>query len=133
MNLTIMAGRLTADPDIKYTQDGKAIAKFSLAVNRRFKKEGEADADFFNYVAFGKTAEFIGQYFHKGMKAVITGELRNNHYTDHQGVKHYSEQITVNNIEFGESKFTGETPTPAPVNNNFIEVSEEDLAELPFN
>lgn len=104
MNLVLQVGRLTNDPDIRYSQDGKAIAKFGLAVNRRFKREGEADADFFNYVAFGKTAEFIGQYFHKGMKAVITGELRNNHYTDQQGVKHYSEQIIVSNIEFAESK-----------------------------
>lgn len=133
MNLVVQVGRLTSDPEIRYSQDGKAIAKFSLAVNRRFKREGEADADFFNYVSFGKTAEFVGHYFRKGMKAVITGELRNNHYTDQQGVKHYSEQIIINTIEFGESKATGDTPAPTPVNNNFIEVSEEDLAELPFN
>lgn len=133
MNLVVQVGRLTSDPEIRFCQDAKAIAKFSLAVNRRFKREGEADADFFNCVAFGKTAEFIERYFHKGMKAVITGELRNNHYTDQQGVKHYSEQIIINTIEFGESKSSGDTPAPVPVNNNFVEVSEEDLAELPFN
>ena len=128
MNLTIMVGRLTADPDIKYTQDGKAIAKFSLAVNRRFKREGEAEADFFNVVAFGKTAEFMEKYFHKGMKAVVTGELRNNHYTDNNGVKHYSEQVVVNTIEFAESKSTS---TPPADNSGFVPMEIDE--ELPFN
>ena len=111
MNILIHVGRFTADPEVRYSQDGKPIAKFSMAIDRRFKREGEATADFFNYVAFGKTAEFISKYFHKGMKAVITGELRNNHYTDQQGVKHYSEQIIVSNIEFGESKKSSENNT----------------------
>lgn len=128
MNLTIMVGRLTADPDIKYTQDGKTIAKFSLAVNRRFKREGEAEADFFNVVAFGKTAEFMEKYFHKGMKAVVTGELRNNHYTDNNGVKHYSEQLVVNTIEFAESKSTS---TPPADNSGFMPMDIDE--ELPFN
>lgn len=132
MNLTIMVGRLTADPEVRYTQDNKAIAKFSLAVNRRFTKEGEANADFFNYVAFGKTAEFVQKYFHKGTKAVITGELRNNHYTDNNGVKHYSEQVIVNNIEFAESKSHQQT-TPAPTTDNgFMYVPDIGAEELPF-
>lgn len=135
MNLIIMVGRLTAEPDIKYTKDGnKAIAKFSLAVNRRFKQDGQPEADFFNMIAFGKTAEFINKYFHKGMKAVITGELRNNHYTDQKGVKHYSEQIIISTIEFAESK-TSMQITLASENGEggFISIPDGIEEELPFN
>lgn len=141
MNLTIMMGRLTAEPDIKYTNDGKIIAKFNLAVNRRFKQEGQPDADFFSIVAFGKTADFINKYFHKGMKAVITGELRNNHYTDNKGVKHYSEQIVISTIEFAESKTsmefveskTAKENTTANVEGGFISIPDGIEEELPFN
>lgn len=129
MNVVALMGRLTADPDIRYSNEGKAVARFSIAVDRRFKREGEADADFFNCVAFGKTAEFMGKYFHKGMRAVVTGELRNNHY-EKDGVKHYSEQIIVNTVEFAESKQSNDAPAPQ---DNFIAVSETDLDELPFN
>lgn len=128
MNLTIMVGRLTAEPEIKHNNDN-AVAKFSLAVNRRFKREGEADADFFNCVAFGKTAEFMEKYFHKGMKAVITGELRNNHY-EKDGVKHYSEQVVINTIEFAESKGTSIPPTD---NDGFMNIPDDIDEELPFN
>lgn len=130
MNLILLMGRFTADPEIRYSQDNKAIAKFNLAVNRRFKKEGDADADFFSCVAFGKTAEFIEKYFHKGMKALVTGELRNNHYTDKDGVKHYSEQVIINNIEFAESKQAG-AQTTSEDNNDFIAIDVVD-EELPF-
>lgn len=136
MNLVTQMGRFTADPEVRYTQDNKAIARFSLAVNRRFKQEGQPDADFFSYVAFGKTAEFIQKYFHKGMKAVITGELRNNHYTDQQGVKHYTEQIVISTIEFAESKTSGQsTPPPTPENGDdgFINIPEGIEDDLPFN
>ena len=141
MNLTIMMGRLTAEPDLKHTNDGKIIAKFNLAVNRRFKQEGQPDADFFNIVAFGKTADFINKYFHKGMKAVITGELRNNHYTDNKGVKRYSEQIVISTIEFAESKTsmefveskTTKENTTANVEGGFISIPDGIEEELPFN
>ena len=127
MNLVVFVGRFTSDPEIRRNGD-KTIGKFSLAVSRKFKREGEADADFFNCVAFGKTADFLEKYFHKGMKAVVTGELRNNHYTDTNGVKHYSEQVVVNNIEFAESKSTS---TPPADNSGFIPM---DIGEeLPFN
>jgi single-strand DNA-binding protein len=139
MNCVAMIGRLTADPEVKWTQDGRAIAKFSLAVNRRYKKEGTADADFFNCVVFGKTAEFMEKYFRKGMKAVITGELRNNHYTDNNGVKHYSEQIVVNSVEFAEKKSSMEfvedknEDTPAPASaDDFFNVPDVTADELPF-
>lgn len=130
MNLVVLVGRFTNDPEVRYTQDNKAISKFSLAVNRKFKSEGQPEADFFNVVAFGKTAEFIGKYFKKGMKAVVTGELRNNHYTDQNGVKHYSEQVVVNNIEFAESKQS--QPAPKTDNDGFMNIPDVDANELPF-
>ena len=133
MNILVQMGRFTADPEIRYTQDNKAIARFSLAVNRRFKQEGQPDADFFNYVAFGKTAEFIEKYFHKGMKAVITGELRNNHYTDQQGIKHYTEQIAISTIEFAESKQTQGTPAPSANTDGFMDIPDGIDEELPFS
>ena len=104
MNLIIIMGRFTKDPETKYTQDGKAITKADIAVSRRFKQDGQPDADFFSVVGFGKTAEFMEKYFFKGMKAVITGELRNNNYTDKDGVKHYGNNIVISTIEFAESK-----------------------------
>lgn len=129
MNVVILVGRLTADPNVRYTQEQKAITRLTLAVNRKFKKDNEQNADFFNCIAFGKTAEFIEKYFHKGIKAIIDGELRNNHYTDQNGVKHYTEQVVINNIEFGESK---KAETPADYN-GFINVPEGIEEELPFN
>ena len=100
MNKVIQVITFVADPEIKtYGSDGKTVASFRGAVNKRFKKDGEADADFFKYVAFNKTAEFIGKYFKKGQKALIMGELNNNNY-EKDGVKHYTDQILVDTIEF---------------------------------
>lgn len=130
MNLVIQMGRFTHDPDVRYTQDGKAIAKGSIAVNRRFKQDGQPEADFFNFVAFGKTAEFIEKYFFKGMKAVITGELRNNNYTDKDGVKHYNNEILVNQIEFAESK--GNNANSNAGNDGFMNIPDGLEEELPF-
>ena len=79
MNKVIMMGRLTRDPEVRYGgANNNAIARFSIAVDRRFKREGEPDADFFNCVAFGRTGEFVEKYLKKGTKIVIDGELRNN-------------------------------------------------------
>lgn len=131
MNLVIQMGRFTKDPEIRYTQDGKVIARGNFAVNRRFKQDGQPDADFFTVVAFGKTADFISKYFKQGMKALVTGELRNNNYTDKDGVKHYNNEILVNNIEFAESK-----KTDAGANNSgdsgFMNIPEGIDEELPF-
>ncbi len=104
MNKVIMMGRLTRDPEVRYGgANNTAIAKFSLAVDRRFKRDGQPDADFFNCTAFGKTGEFVEKYLRKGTKVVIDGELQNNNY-EKDGVKHYSDQIIINQIEFAESK-----------------------------
>lgn len=130
MNLIIIMGRFTKDPETKYTQDGKAITKASIAVSRRFKQDGQPDADFFDAVAFGKTAEFMEKYFHKGMKAVITGELRNNNYTDKDGVKHYGNNIVISTIEFAESKRADDNTSADP--DGFINIPEGMDDELPF-
>jgi single-strand DNA-binding protein len=103
MNKVIMMGRLTKDPDVRYTQAGKAVAGFSIAVDRRFKSEGQPQADFFNCSAFGKTAEFIEKYLRKGIKIALAGEVQNDNY-EKDGVKHYGTKIIVDQVEFAESK-----------------------------
>ncbi len=109
MNKLIITGRLTADPEIRYTQDNKAVARFNFAVNRRFRREGDPEADFFACVAFGKIAETIEKCnVYKGVKLLIDGEVRNNNYTDKNGVKHYGTQVMVNSFEFAEGKKTAE-------------------------
>ncbi len=110
MNIVQQTLRLCADPEVVTYADNKQLVKFRGAVSKRFKKEGEPEADFFNYTAFGKTGEFVAKYFKKGDPMLITGELNNNNY-EKDGVKHYSCQIVVNNVEFFSKKSdgTGET------------------------
>ena len=130
MNIIIVMGRFTKDPEVRYSADNKAVARCSIAVDRRFKTDGQPEADFFNLVAFGKTAEFIEKYFHKGMKALVSGELRNNNYTDKDGVKRYTNDIIINSIEFAESKNSSEPKADA---NGFMDITEDIAEELPFN
>ena len=137
MNKVIIIGRFTRDPEIKYStgENATATARFSLAVNRRFKnKEGNYDADFINCVAFGKTAEFIEKYFTKGMAIGITGRIQTGSYTNKEGQKVYTTDVVVEETEFVESKNKG-TSDNAPNNNansnsDFEEVISED--EMPF-
>jgi single-strand DNA-binding protein len=138
MNVLVMMGRLTKDADIRYTQDGKAVAGFSIAVDRRFKREGQPDADFFNCTAFGRNAEFVERWIHKGTKVVISGELQNNNYTNKEGHTVYNVQIIVNSIEFAESKKAAESNapvenTPAQEESGFVNVPEGVDELLPFN
>ena len=110
MNKVILMGRLTRDPDVRYStgDNSMAIGKFSIAVDRRFKKSGdEQTADFFNCTAFGKTGEFVEKYLRKGTKVLVEGELRNDNYTNKNGEKVYSTNIIANSIEFAESKNAG--------------------------
>ena len=104
MNVLVMMGRLTRDPEVRYGANGNAVARFSLAVDRRFKREGQADADFFNCVSFGRQAEFVEKYLHKGVKVVIQGSLQNDNYQNREGQTVYRDQIVIDNIEFAESK-----------------------------
>ena len=134
MNKVIMMGRLTRDPEVRYGgANNTAVAHFSLAVDRRYKRDGQPEADFFNCTAFAKTAEFVEKYLHKGTKVVLDGELRNNNY-NLNGNKQYAVQIVVNSLEFAESKGSqqdsqnenkNETPSqPAP---------EQAPESIPFN
>lgn len=133
-------GRLTKQADVRYTSGEKpmAIASFNIAVDRRFKRKGQPDADFFNCTAFNKTAEFIEKYLDKGSKVVIQGELQNNNWTDREGKKHYSDHIIVNQIEFAESKKASqqnEVPSEAPTpkdNNGFMDLPDGISEDLPF-
>ena len=107
MNKVILMGRLTRDPEIRYGgQDNQmAIARFSLAVDRRFKRAGDsADADFFNCTAFGKQAEFVERYLKQGTKILLSGRVQNDNYTNKEGQKVYSVQIIAEELEFAESK-----------------------------
>lgn len=108
MNKVIQTVTLCADPETRTYGDGKMLVSFNGAVNKRFKRDGDADADFFKYTAFGKTAEFINKYFKKGQKMLITGEINNNNY-EKDGVKHYSCQILIDSVEFFGKKSDNES------------------------
>lgn len=143
MNKVILVARLCRDPEVRYTQgeNAKAVARFSVAANRRFKNaEGNYDADFHNCVAFGKTAEFIEKYFKKGMMIGITGRLTTGSYTNKDGVKVYTTDVTVEEAEFVESKNSGsadntQAAKPSNIGNDgFMNIPDgvEDEG-LPFN
>lgn len=149
MNKVILMGRLTRDPEMRYSQGATAtaVARFSIAVDRRFKREGQPDADFFNCSAFGKQAEFVEKYLHQGTKIVLTGRIENNNYTDKNGNKVYSVQISAEEIEFAESKkaqsengYAASAPAsgsgaPAPSaasGDGFISIDDGIEEELPF-
>jgi single-strand DNA-binding protein len=107
MNKVIQTVTLGKDPEIKQYGEGKQMAVWTGAVNKRFVKEGEPNADWFNYVAYGKTAEFIGKYFKKGSQMLITGELTNNNYTKPDGTKVFGVNIVVDTVEFFGKKSEG--------------------------
>ena len=105
MNKETLIGRLTNDPDIRYSQGEKStcVAKFYLAVARKFKREGEADTDFINCVVFGKLAESVEKYLKKGMKIALSGRIQTGSYTNRDGAKIYTTDIVVEEWEFVES------------------------------
>lgn len=106
MNKVILMGRLTRDPDVRYSQgeQSSAIARFSLAVDRRFKRDGDQTADFISCVAFGKTGEFIERYCHQGTKLVVEGRIQTGSYTNKDGNRVYTTDVVAENVEFAESK-----------------------------
>ena len=110
MNKVFLMGRLTRDPEVRYSSGEKqtAVARYSVAVDRRFKRDGDPDADFFNCTAFGKQAEFCEKYLHKGTKVVVEGRLQNDNYTNNAGEKVYSMRVITESIEFAESKRAAE-------------------------
>ena len=121
MNIMILTGNITKDPEIRYGNDNKPVARFGIAVQRQFKnKNGEYDTDFFNLTAFGATASFVEKYVKKGTRLNVTGELRNNNY-EKDGKKVYQDQIIVNSVEFGGSKKDNagtDAPAEAPAQND---------------
>lgn len=137
MNKVIMMGRLTRDPEVSSSTSGTTFARYSIAVDRKFKKEGEPDADFFNCSSFGKQAEFVEKYLAKGTKVVISGRLQNNNYTNKEGQKVNDVRIMVEEIEFAESK-NGSTETKTEKTESkdvtdFLNVAPEIIEELPFS
>ena len=118
MNKVILMGRLTRDPEVRYSQgdNASAVARYTLAVDRRFKREGDGQtADFINCVAFGRSAEFAERYLRQGTKIAITGRIQTGSYTNRDGAKVYTTDIVVEEQEFAESKAAG--GSAAPVNN----------------
>lgn len=143
MNKIILLGNLTRDPEIRYTQGEKSLAvgRFSLAVNRKYTRQGDPDVDFFNCTAFGKQAEFVEKYFHKGSRMMLIGWLQNDNYTNKNGEKVYSVQVITEEIEFAEKKgSTGGAshggygaPDPADATNDFMNIPDGVDSGLPFN
>ena len=111
MNKVILMGRLTRDPDVKHTQgeNSTAIARYNLAVNRRYKRKGEPDADFINCIAFGKGAEFTEKYFRQGTKIVISGRIQTGSYINKDGMKVYTTEVVVEEQDFCEKKESQQT------------------------
>lgn len=134
MNKVIQIGCLTRDPDVRYSQAAEpmAVAKFSIAVNRKFKREGEPEADFFNVTAFGKLGQFVEKYLKKGTKIALTGKLQNNNYTDKNGVKRYEVQIIAEEIEFAGAKKEESGRAPEADDDGFVAVPDSAIQELPF-
>lgn len=106
MNKVILIGRLTRDPDIRYSQgeNQMCVARYTLAVDRRYRKDGEQKADFISCIAFGKSGEFAEKYLHKGIKIAVEGRIRTGSYTNKDDVKVYTTDVVVDNQEFAESK-----------------------------
>lgn len=106
MNKVILVGRLTRDPEVRYTQgeNATAVARFTLAVDRRIKRDNEASVDYINCVSFGRSAEFAEKYFHKGTKIVIVGRIQTGSYTNKDGQKVYTTDIVIEEQDFAESK-----------------------------
>lgn len=141
MNKVILMGRLTRDPEVRYTQgeNPMAIARYSLAVNRMTKQqEGQPSADFPNILAFGKMAEFAEKYLHKGTKIALVGRLQTGSYTNKDGVKVYTTEVVVESQEFAESKNTQGESGNAPhesqaADDGFMNIPDGLDEELPFS
>lgn len=145
MNKVILMGRLTRDPEVRYSQgeNPMAIARYSLAVDRRGRNSQDGQtADFINCVAFGRNGEFAEKYLHKGTKMLIEGRIQTGSYTNKDGVKVYTTDIVVENQEFAESKGSqssdggfvagGRAPEPVAAGDGFMNIP-DGIEELPFN
>lgn len=131
MNKVILIGRLTRDPETRQAGE-TTIARFSIAVDRRYKQDGGQAADFPGIVAFGKTAEFIEKYFKQGMKVALEGRLQTGNYTDKDGVKHYTTDVIAEQVEFAESKRAEAGNDAPPSGSEWVRVPDGIEADLPF-
>ena len=148
MNKVILMGRLTRDPEVRYSQGESpmAIARYTLAVDRRFNRNNDENtADFIGCVAFGRAGEFAERYFRKGIKVLVTGRIQTGSYTNRDGVKVYTTEVVVEDQEFAESKnssagadggFSGgmsRVPEPSGASDGFMNIPDGIDEELPFN
>lgn len=134
MNKVILMGRLTRDPVVRYSQGEKqmAVARYTLAVNRRFKREGDPAADFINCVAFGRAGEFAEKYFRQGLKIVISGRIQTGSYTNKDGIKVYTTDVIVEEQDFAESKASAERHQQTTADGDGFMNIPEGVEELPF-
>jgi single-strand DNA-binding protein len=132
MNKVVLLGRLVKDPELRYTQNNNtAVCSFTLAVNRKFAKQGEGQqADFVQIVAWDKTAEFCSKYFTKGQQVAIVGRIQTRNWDDNEGRKHYATEVVAEEAFFADSKKEGQPQTKAGDTEPFYPVVEDD--ELPF-
>lgn len=145
MNKVILMGRLTKDPDVRYSQgeNGTAVARYTLAVDRRFRRDGDQSADFIPCVAFGKSAEWAEKYLHQGTKIVVTGRIQTGSYTNRDGNKVYTTDVILEDQEFAESKASGDSnganagqqnkPKPFDEDDGFMNIPDGIDEELPFH
>lgn len=137
MNIVLEAGRFARDPEVRYTDGGSTIARFSLAVNRSVKKgdKWEQEADFIPCVAFGKKAEFIEKYFKKGSFAIVKGNIKTGSYAKEDGTKVYTTDVWVEDIDFGGAKSDNSQPVgdAKPNSDGFMNIPDGIDEELPFN
>ena len=141
INKTILMGRITKDPETRYSQGNEpmAISRYTLAVNRRFKKDGQPEADFINIIAFGKNGEFAEKWFKKGMQVAVVGRIQTGSYTDKDGNKRYTTDVVVEEQHFAESKrsyesYLSATDEPAPPtqkSDGFVSI-DDPIGDLPF-
>ena len=140
MNKVILMGRLTRDPEVRYSQGAQplAIARYTLAVDRRGSKQGEQSADFINCIAFGKSGEFAEKYLHQGTKIVVTGRIQTGSYTNKDGQRIYTTDVIVDEQEFADAKRDGAESShygaSSPIGDGFMNIPDgvEDEG-LPFN
>jgi len=148
MNKVVLMGRLTRDPEVRYSsgENSSANASFTLAVDRRFKRQGEEQqADFIRCVAFGKQAEFVEKYIKKGTKIVVVGRIQTGSYTNKEGQRVYTTDVIAEEIEFAESKGSGSgseyagaqnsesgRPSPSDASDGFMNIPDGIDEELPF-
>lgn len=142
MNKVVLMGRLTRDPECRYSQgqNPTCIARYTLAVDRRFKKDGQQSADFISCMAFGKSGEFAQKYFHKGIKITISGRIQTGSYVNKDGRKVYTTDVVIEEQEFAESKAASQqepemqpSKDPDAAADGFMEIPDGIDEELPFN